>query len=84
MAMTQHHLLHAGRGVQNGTTDPDSGDLQEPLRAEATCGTGVTRRLTGQGQKWEPALRQRMSPGTFCTASATADVSAHGEARVYG
>ena len=76
--------LYAGRGVQNGAKGPIAGDLQEPLRAEATCEAGVTRRLTGQGRKWEPELRQRTSPGTFCTAPATADTSADGEAKGYG
>ncbi|MDD9994376.1 MAG: hypothetical protein OXS35_01315, partial [Dehalococcoidia bacterium] len=76
--------LHAGRGAQNGTSGPVSGVLREPLRAETTCETGMTYRLTGQGRKWEPALMQGTSPGTFCTAPVAADVSADREAKGHG
>ena len=81
---TSLSALHAGRGVQNGAKVPITGDFHEPFWAENTGETGVTRRLTGQDRKWEPALMQRMSPGTFCTAPLAADVSAYGEAKGYG
>ena len=48
--------LYAGWGVQNGTTGPISGGSQGPIHPQISYETGLTCRLTGQGQKWEPAL----------------------------
>ena len=68
--------LHAVWGVQNGTTGPISGVRHRPNHPCFSYETGLTCRLTDQGQKWEAALKYRVTLGTFRTPDATADVSA--------
>ena len=68
--------LHAGWGVQNGTTSPIFGGFQGSIHSQISYETGLTCRLTGQGAKWEAVLKYRASPSTFCTPDTTADVSA--------
>ncbi len=49
--------LYAGWGVQNGTTGPISRVRRRPNHPCFSYETGLTCRLTGQGQNWEAALK---------------------------
>ena len=49
--------LHAGWVGQNGTTGPISMARRRPNHLCLSYETGLTCRLTGQRQKWDPALK---------------------------